>query len=140
MLYVMLLLSTLGLTQDQWICQVDSTQIVGGDVAACGVGDGVSEGTARSLAFESAKREFDSICGPDTECGMHKYAVEPKRTTCERVESYWKCYRMVVFKLVSEPRREIASRDIIPTQSPAIVGLSNQERLDRILGNAMSGR
>lgn len=135
-----LLLAFSAVSQDQWLCVEDSSQVREGEVIACGVGENLSEGAARREAFEDAKFEFNQVCGPDTACGLHKYAVKPQRAACEKKDGLWKCYRLVVFRFEGEKRREIASQNTIPSQSVGTVGVSNQEMLDRIFYLGLGGR
>lgn len=127
------------LAGESWLCTEDSSQLQGDSVAACGVGEGETEGKARRIAFNSAKTEFNEICGPDTECSMHKYAIEPKRTTCERIDGGWKCYRLMVFRVKNEPRRNAPER-IIASQSSDRVRLSEQDVIDMVLMESLLAR
>lgn len=128
-------------SEDRWRCVESSTEVRDdGVVAACGIGEGPSESVARSMALLNAKNEFSAVCSEDTLCGMHKYAVDPKRASCTVIDGSWKCYRMVVFRAVEELKREIASTTTIPSQSVDTVKLSNQELIDRALRQGMGGR
>lgn len=84
---------------DQWLCKEESSQIRGSTIAACGVGSGITEDEARSLAFNAAKQEFKRVCDLSEHCHYHKIDVEPKRTTCESFNNETKCYRLVLFTI-----------------------------------------
>lgn len=90
---------------EQWLCVEDSSQIQGSRVLACGVGVGVNEAQARSQALKSAQDEFSVVCGPDTECGDHKFSASPSRATCSETDGIWKCYRLVVYQ-IKEAKRD----------------------------------
>lgn len=135
---LLLFLSLSAGAQDQWLCVEDSSQVVGESVQACGVGEGPTEGKARAKAFQEAAKEFMAICGPNTECGVHKYAVEPRRATCEREGNSWKCYRLIVYRPI-HAERNVAS-DTIPSQSLGKVEMSTQELLDAALRDSLKNR
>lgn len=129
MRYVILLLVSFGtFGREGWLCSEDSTQVRGSTILACGIGSGSDEDSAKRKAFESAKREFHSVC--ESECKLHAYSVAPQRATCEEKNGSWKCYRLVVYRMKDERRttRETASRP-----------LTNQELMDQIFYKAMGG-
>lgn len=104
---VHLLTSSISLSaEENWLCTSESSLIQGSDIHACGVGDAKDEDSARALAFNSAKREFDRICSVTTACVGKAVSVEPKRTTCETEGGKWKCYRLLVFT-VSEKSAKV---------------------------------
>lgn len=115
------LFSLTSLSQENWLCSSGSSELRGDSVAACGVGEGDSEALSRKRAFDSAKTEFNEVCSPGTECYELKYAVEPKRSSCEHSLDGWKCYRLVVFRAVDVPRN-VPTRKI-PSQYSEMIGL-----------------
>lgn len=110
MWYVYLFLSLLSFScfgQDSWLCTEDSSQIQGDQILACGVGEGETESAARKSALQSAQDEFLVVCGPNTNCGEHKFKASPSRSTCSKKDGAWKCYRLVKYAIESD--RKIAS-------------------------------
>ncbi len=136
-----LLIPINGYTQDQWLCSQSSSELRGeGAIAACGVGEGSTEGLARKEALKDARNEFDAVCAAGTECALLRYSVEPRRATCEEKVGGWKCFRLVVFRVKEEPRREITSANIIAPQSYGTMGMSNQDLIDASLRQGLLGR
>lgn len=89
---------------EMWLCSEDSSQIQGSQILACGIGEGPTESIARKEAFKNAKEEFTSICDTQTLCGEHKYHAAPSRSTCEKKDDGWKCYRLIVYGIESDRR------------------------------------
>lgn len=93
---LILLYSNVAIAQtDAWICTDEATTRSGSLWQACGVGEGMDEGAARSRALDHALREFKDLCQLSTGCMERERTVEPKRTTCSVEAGWWKCYRMV---------------------------------------------
>lgn len=101
---IMFLFSLNAWPQDQWLCAEDSSQIQGSQILACGVGEGVNESVARKAALKSAQDEFAAVCDTQTLCGEHKYRAIPSRSTCEKKDSGWKCYRLVKYEIENAPK------------------------------------
>ena len=123
--------------QESWLCTEDSTQVRSDSVLACGIGQAQTEGDARRLAFKSARAEFDQVCGPNTECSTHRYSVEPQRSSCGRIDGQWKCYRLVQFKMKSEPKRTVSPNSIIASQCSGNLKTDNDELTDRLINKAL---
>lgn len=100
--YVLLLLFSPLAHAEEWLCKEESSQRSGSVISSCGVGLGKDENAARSQAFEHAKEEFLRICSTSDDCKNHAITAEPKRTTCERTEDQYKCYRLVRFVIGRE--------------------------------------
>lgn len=141
LIFILLLLTqSNAFASESWLCTDDSSQLYSeGIVAACGVAEARTEGMARELAFNSARTEFDKVCGEDTPCGEMKFTVEPKRMTCEQIQGGWKCYRLVVFRTFDYLKKG-QSTNIIPSQSFGNVEVGNQEAIDKILNAGLTGR
>lgn len=91
-------LSAQGWASD-WLCVEASSVRINNTIRACGVGEGRDENEARSVAFDNASAEFKRVCDPSIDCNHNAINVEPARTSCERTEAGYKCYRMVVFSI-----------------------------------------
>lgn len=85
--------------REAWVCTDAATTRTGDLWRACGVGEGMNEGSARGQALDHAVEEFKSLCGLSTGCIERDRTVEPKRTTCSQVYGWWKCYRMIEVQL-----------------------------------------
>ena len=98
MLYVMFMLfSAIAFGDANWLCVDSSSELRGDGFYACGVGYGGDKSVARSNALKSAREEFKAICDENTECGQRQYLPEPKRTSCDKVDTGWVCYRLIVY-------------------------------------------
>lgn len=84
---------------ESWLCTSESSQVIGDQVRACGVGHGPDEDAARASALTSAKAEFQGLCNASSDCPSRAVTVEPKRTTCEQSGKGWKCFRLLVFTM-----------------------------------------
>jgi hypothetical protein len=93
------LLISVAFAKESWICTEESSLIQNDKIMTCGIGVAKDEDSARTKAFNSAKDEFDRICKISSSCNNHAVNVEPKRTTCEKDGSNWKCYRMLSFAI-----------------------------------------
>lgn len=85
--------------RDQWTCTDQATFKQGSVWYACGVGEGMDEGSARGRALHHALDEFNQMCDLSSDCKRHDTQVQPKRTTCFANEGWWKCYRMVEIRV-----------------------------------------
>ena len=103
---------------DQWVCTTESSQRIGNTVHACGVANGKDENEARALAFDNAKLEFFKICDSSADCRGHELKVDPARTTCEAIDSGFKCFRMVSFAISDKIASVIEEH--LPTWEEAI--------------------
>ena len=117
-----------------WLCDTDSSQIVGGRLYACGSGIGSSHGEALQAALQAARNEFNQICDENTSCGTNKYSIEPRRATCEAVDGIWTCYRLIIYTIEPAKRGKLAS---IHQHNSATFNahnnLSNQELMDNLV-------
>jgi thiamine pyrophosphokinase len=103
MRYLMLgLLISSHLVAADWLCTEEASQRKGNSIYACGIGEGSDEGAARLTAFDAAKIEFSKICSASDDCKMHRIAVSPERTACEKSFGRFKCYRLIVFAIGEE--------------------------------------
>ena len=105
------LLSTAAWTADDWLCKEASSQRRGNTIHACGIGLGADENAAHLTAFDNAEKEFLKVCSASADCSGHAANADPGRTTCERVPSGFKCYRMVVFSIQPIPGFEGVTRE-----------------------------
>lgn len=88
-------------TKEQWFCTDETSQRQGDVWYACGIGEGMTEGEARSLSLTASIREFGRVCEISSDCNGVKRTVEPKRTSClESKDKIWKCYRLIQITLL----------------------------------------
>lgn len=80
-----------------WLCTEESSQRIGRQIYACGIGEAKSEARARDAAFAAAEREFHRICDASDDCRGRAVTADPRRTECHA----GKCYRLVVFTVES---------------------------------------
>jgi hypothetical protein len=101
MKYVGFLLFFLSLNvhADNWLCTEESSQRVGSEINACGIGTGISEDEARTEAFNNSKAEFDRVCNASADCKNHEVTLTPMRTTCEVKNFVYTCQRLVVYSI-----------------------------------------
>lgn len=114
--YVMLLFTYLSaptFAEEEWFCTGQSSQRIGDEIQACGVATGKDENIARMKAFNNAKAEFKQICDESEDCKDHNVRIEPKRTTCEKEQDSYKCYRLISFIIVS-PKYKINVAEVQP--------------------------
>jgi len=134
---ILFFISATSFSKESWLCTSESSQIENDRVLACGIGEALTEGAARKQAFNSAKAEFNHVCDVNTFCGAHKYAVEPKRTTCEHLEVGWKCYRLVVYTPQGGRRTEVIGFNF--SKGKALDQMTNQEIIDLALKRTIGG-
>ena len=114
--------------KEDWLCVQESSQIQNGTILACGIGEGKDEDAARAKAFDSAKAEFNRLCGASDACNGRRVTVEPQRTTCEQNIGGYKCYRLLVFSLGAQKNikssRSVASfnSNVVDTPLPRLKG------------------
>lgn len=114
-LTLLLLTSTQALAKDdQWLCTEASSIRRGDDIAACGIGHGPDEASARAVAFAQAREEYHRICDLSEECREAPVEANPGRTTCSKDGHGVKCYRMVTFtpqieSKATKQRRKVAN-------------------------------
>lgn len=85
------------MASEDWLCKDEASQRIGNVIKACGIGMGTDEARARSESFEQARFEFSKICNASDDCHWHKVSVIPGRTTCEKADDVYTCYRLVNF-------------------------------------------
>lgn len=105
---------------EDWFCKEVASQRSGNLVKSCGVGTGIDENAARSSAFENAKQEFGRLCTISADCRGRAVTVSPERTSCEKEEKNYKCYRMLVFA-IGDPVKD-NSPEWNGTTNPAAMG------------------
>ncbi len=97
-----ILLGTVNLSASEWFCEEVASQRDGNIIKACGIGESATEASARSLAFENAKKEFDRICNASADCNGHQSIADPKRTSCKQTPGKnVVCHRLVSFQIVN---------------------------------------
>lgn len=84
---------------EDWLCKEEASQRYGESVYSCGVASSKDESVARTLALDNAKIEFDKVCQLSSDCKNHDISVEPKRTSCDLHNKFFKCYRLLHFKI-----------------------------------------
>lgn len=109
---------TSSFAKDEWLCVEASSQRIGSEIQACGIGNGKDENSARLNAFDNARAEFTKLCEASDDCNGHEIVVEPKRTSCERVNESYKCYRMLAFTIKDKRKKS----PIELKESPEIFG------------------
>jgi hypothetical protein len=101
MTYLLLIL-TLPLVKAEtpnWYCKEVASERSGNIIHSCGIGTGQDENEARSTAFDNAKTEFKKICNLSSDCKNHMISVNPERTTCDKIETGYKCHRLLTFSI-----------------------------------------
>jgi hypothetical protein len=94
-----LILSVSSIAHANWFCSEESSDKIGNVINACGVAEASTESKARSDAFESASQEYKHLCEASDDCRYHFVNVKPKRTSCEKTASGFKCYRMLAYEI-----------------------------------------
>jgi hypothetical protein len=95
-----------------WYCkQVASERQGSTTINSCGIGMGKDENEARTNALDNAQKEFLKVCGLSDDCKNHKISASPERTTCEKSDRTYKCYRLIVFSIgpLAEPTEKISN-------------------------------
>ncbi len=87
---------------EQWFCVEESGKRDDNVISSCGVGEGPSEGMARTDALREAFNEFKTICAYSADCDVNQVITEPKRLTCYHEKGYWKCYRLISVTLLEK--------------------------------------
>jgi len=88
--------------ETDWYCKEVSTERQGNLFKTCGVGVAIEEGEARVRALENARKEFVSVCQLSADCKDKPIIAEPQRTSCEKSEGKYHCYRLVNFQISSK--------------------------------------
>ena len=115
-----LIVSSESIAADSWLCTEASSQRHGDSILACGIGNGKDENTARLTGFDNSKIEFDRICKSSDDCRNHNITVQPERTSCEKENGTYKCYRLIVFTIgpVAETTGNYSSKNLKTNDSP----------------------
>lgn len=92
----------------EWLCKEESSLRRENLIYSCGVGNGVTENTARIAAFDAARAEFDKVCGASADCRGKQINVDPRRTHCQGglrangVPGEYQCHRLIIFSIGDE--------------------------------------
>lgn len=84
---------------DEWLCTEASAVRSGSTLTVCGIGEADSEGVARAEALKQAKKEFVSLCSASADCRNREADLSPLRTTCEKKDQKYKCYRGLKYEI-----------------------------------------
>lgn len=109
-IYLISLVALISSRSFAWICEEAASQRSGTSIHSCGVGVAEDESEARSKAFDSAKLEFTKVCDASDDCKNHKTHADPQRNDCTKKDGIYRCYRMVIFKILEEQRSSSEER------------------------------
>ncbi len=79
----------------EWFCTEEAGKREGRTLWSCGVGEEPLEQDARRAALHAAMGEFRIICEASADCKPTRVSVEPKRMSCIKQSTGWKCYRLI---------------------------------------------
>ena len=99
-----------------WYCnQVASAWLEEGRIlSTCGIGYGKDEEEARVNAFESAKREFRSVCSEATSCANKVFNIDPQKSECS-FDGKFTCRRLFYFHISNDvaPKKDVPPPKVI---------------------------
>lgn len=134
LIMVMIILIFLPATaKEEWLCTEQSSQRIGDSFNSCGVGIGADENAARTKALDNAKTEFLKICESSDDCKGQQVSAVPGRTTCEKTNEGYKCYRLVIFSVSPQlsDKRSVASETVRRSRIVLRKGMSKQELVSK---------
>ena len=126
---LVILLSQAQAETPNWYCKEVASERQGNIIHSCGIGTGNDENEARSTAFDNAKIEFKKVCGLSADCKNHLVSVKPERTTCDKVETGFKCHRLLTFSIGPKSDEKIEDEEKVTVKSKAI---ANYKPIDNI--------
>lgn len=123
--------------RSEWYCnQVASEWLEKGrTLSSCGVGYGKNEDEARVDAFESAKKEFNIVCGKETACAGRVINIDPQKSDCSSEDGKFTCRRLFYFHVTDEFRTVEETPIVVAPTTPVPTTIEKKTEINNIHNN-----